>query len=344
MHARSTWIIVLTAAAILGIGSAAFGQTAGANAAQPIGLGQAAPAEPATQPVTREQVEEAQEEEPGLPISLGASYYLLSDYVFRGINFSEYQGEGREKPNHQMTTFLSWDTGTWGTLGFDTFFEWYADQEKLNPYGGAANIQEIDYTLRWTYGVEPIDTDVTLGYTFYTFPNLANLLRKDRLRGNDNDDRTSEWWFRLNHNDAWAWKWLFPDNEDGVLNPYFLFAQDVGIGAGAVWMETGISHPFTIPGVDNLTITPAYTITADGGYLARLRGSSHNDYLRLAYDQLALNTTYDLTPVLHLPKWAGTVSISGLLYFNNALGTAEDDGTINDEFFGGMSVNWAWGG
>ena len=116
MHARSTWIIVLTAAAILGIGSAAFGQTAGAIAAQPIGLGQAAPAEPATQPVTREQVEEAQEEEPGLPISLGASYYLLSDYVFRGINFSEYQGEGREKPNHQMTTFLSWDTGTWGTL------------------------------------------------------------------------------------------------------------------------------------------------------------------------------------------------------------------------------------
>ena len=51
-----------------------------------------------------------------------------------------------------------------------------------------------------------------------------------------------------------------------------------------------------------------------------------------------------LTPVLKLPKWAGTLSISGLLYFNNALGNAEDDGTINDEFYGGMSVNWGWPG
>lgn len=293
---------------------------------------------------TREEIACPEESERKLPISVGVSYYLMSDYIFRGINFSEYPGEGREKLNHQMTTAFTYDAGRWGQFGFDTFFEWYADQEKLNPFGGGQNLQEVDYALRWTYPFEAIATDLTLGYTFYTFRNLGKLLRQDGAVGNNNDNRTHEWWFRLNHNDAWAWKWLLPDNENGILNPYFLLAQDLGVGAGAVWMELGVNHPFTIPGVDNLTITPSYTITADCGYLRRLRGLPHHDYLRLAYEQWGLNVTYDLTPVLRLPKWAGTVSISGLLYFNNALGTAAHDGTINDEFWGGMALNWGWGG
>lgn len=303
---------------------------------------EAPPASEAPVAMTRGQVEteEAVEEKP-FPISLGVSYYLLSDYVFRGINFSEYAGEGREKPNHQLTVSVTWDSGDFGRFGFDTFFEWYAAQKKLNPYGGQ-NLQEADCSLRWSYYVEPIATDATLGFTFYTFPNLAKLLRTDRSRGNNNNDRTQEWYLKLDHNDAWMWKWLFPENEDGVLNPSFFLAQDVGVGAGHVWMEMGISHDFEV--VENLTITPGYLIAIDGGVLRRYLGRSHADTFRLAYDQWSLNVTYDLTKVLHLPKWAGTLSVSGLLYFNNALGTAEDDGSINDEFYGGMSVNWGWGG
>lgn len=318
---------------------------------EPAEAAQAQPgAESAEAVTTREEVQAQEEAEEKLPITLGVSYYLLSDYVFRGINFSEYtrgrnsRGEGRERLNHQVTTALTYDAGDFGKFGFDTFFEWYEAQAKLNPYGGGQNLQEVDYIIRWTYPIKAISTDATLGYTFYTFPNLAKLLRQDRLVGNNNDDRTHEWWFKLNHNDAWAWKWLFPDNESGILNPYYLFAQDVGIGSGAVYMELGFSHPFTIPGIDNFTITPSYMLAGDGGYLKRLRGKPHHDYLRLAYDQWALNMTYDLTPVLHLPKWAGTVSVSGLLYFNNAFGSAARENDINDEFWGGMSVNWAWGG
>jgi hypothetical protein len=342
-------VLVLGAAAFAEAATKAPGALAVVDASTPstLSLAQAPAADKtgtptATAPVTKEEVEAKEtQEEPKLPVSLAVSYYLLSDYVWRGINLSEYQGEGREKPNHQVTTAIDLDLGPWGTLGFDTFWEWYAAQQKLNPTTGD-NLQEIDYVIRWGHSIEPIATDLTLGFSFYTFPNLAALLRTDGSYGNNNNDRDQEWWFKLAHNDAWMWKWLLPENKDGVLNPTFLFAQSVGIGAGHTWMEFSLSHPFTV--VENLTVTPGYLVAVDGGVLKRYLGREHADTMRLAYDQWSLNVTYDLTPVLKLPKWAGTLSISGLLYFNNALGTAEDDGSINDEFYGGMSVNWGWGG
>ena len=58
----------------------------------------------------------------------------------------------------------------------------------------------------------------------------------------------------------------------------------------------------------------------------------------------SLIVEYDLTPVLKLPAWAGRVTITGEPYFCNALGRLEDSGAIQDEFWGGMTVNWAWGG
>ena len=138
------------------------------------------------------------------------------------------------------------------------------------------------------------------------------------------------------------WKWLFPNNEDGVLNPSFFLAHDFGSILG-VWMEFGISHDFAIPGIDNLTITPGYTMMAQCDYW------KHGFFL--AGDQLSLVAEYDLTPLLQLPAWAGSVSIAGELYFFNAYPNFESGGSSNnssirsqDEFWGGLAVNWSWGG
>ncbi len=60
-----------------------------------------------------------QAEEPAdSPFSLGVTYSLYSDYVWRGINRSEYRGEGREKPNHQLEAYLdclNGDGRLWGS-------------------------------------------------------------------------------------------------------------------------------------------------------------------------------------------------------------------------------------
>ncbi|MBP7936208.1 MAG: hypothetical protein KA354_16320 [Phycisphaerae bacterium] len=297
---------------------------------------------------TRTEVQKTEAAEEAIPIEIGITYYLLSDYVWRGFNLSEPAREGRERLNHQVSVEITWDTGSFGKIGFDTFFEWFEAQKALNPFGGGQNLQEADYTVRWGYDLEPVKTEVTLGYSFYAYPNLARLLRSDDRVGNDNDDLYMEWWLKLVHNDAWMWKWLLSQNEEPVLTPSFFLAQDVGVGCGGVWLEFGISHEFAIPGIDNLTITPGYTLGVDGGVVKRYLWKDNANTLRLACQQFALDVTYDLTAVLNLPKWAGTLSVSGLLYFADALGTAERSdsvhGDIQDEFYGGMSVNWGWGG
>ncbi len=308
----------------------------------------AANAQPSDPIATRAAVkEETNTEEPAFPLSFSLTYALYSDYIFRGINFSEYAGEGREKPNHQLTVSLEYDLaslgqGDWGTIGFTTWFEWYAAQKQLNPEKGGQNLQEVDYVISWSKSLDPIKTDVTLSYSFYTYPNLGYVLNTNAEHGDNNDNQTQEYSILLEHNDAWMWQSLFPNNEDGILNPFFLFAHDVGSLPG-VWMEWGVSHDFTIPGIDGLTITPSCKMAAQGSYYR------HGFFL--AGHEVALNTTYDLTPILQLPKWAGTITIGGEIHYWQALGQMRHAPSPHgieyegrDEFWGGMTVNWSWGG
>ncbi len=338
------WMLTICTAAVwtaAGAASAADAQPFGLDPSQ-AGSGTPLPANlllaqaPAEQPaVPATQKSETVEEKPGLPISFGLTYALYSDYWWRGFNFSEFDGEGREKPNHQLTVWFEFDLGDFGRIGYSTWFEWYAAQKQLNPDFGGQNCQEVDYTVYYAYTVEQITTDVTLGMNFYEYLNLARELESDKDPGNNNDDRSVDIYLTLEHDDAWMWKWLLPNNEEGVLNPSFLIAQDVGSITGT-WMEWGISHDFAIPGIDNLTITPGYKLLAQCNYW--LPG------FFLAGDVWSLSTTYDLTPVLKLPEWAGTVTVGGELYFYNAYGQLESTGTTDDHFWGGMTVNWSWGG
>jgi hypothetical protein len=273
--------------------------------------------------VTMEETTVTTEEESSMPFSVSLSYYLYSDYVFRFVNFSEYGTEGREKPNHQLTTDFSFDLGDFGSVGFATFFEWYAAQRQvaLNPETGGANIQEIDYSIYWSYSLEAIYTDLTLGYTFYTFPNAKVF-------------NSSEWFFSLEHNDAWMWKGLLPENEDGVLNPSFFFAHDVD-ALGGVWMEFAFSHTFDV--FENFTITPGWLVAIDGCYL-------RDNTFRFAGDQWSLVMEYDLGSLMQIPEWAGSLAITGELYWNNPWGNVEDTGIAQDVFWGGMGVHWSWPG
>ncbi len=270
------------------------------------------------------------------PFEVNISYAIYSDYVFRGINLSEYRGEGREKLNHQADLSLTADVaslfgeaeGTLGSFTFGTWFEWYAAQKRLDPVSGGQNLQEIDYYLSWSFDIEQIDSTLTLGYTFYTIANAKT-------------DNTSEWWFSIEHNDAWMWRGLWPENEDGVLNPSFAFYQDVDRGAGnAIWMEFGLNHEFQV--AENVTITPSWILAIDHDYYHHFAGDPNKNTTRLAYMQWGLDVTYDLKDALKLPDGWGGMSVSGFLYFNDALGSAEDNHIIQDEFFGGISLAWSF--
>jgi len=283
----------------------------------------------------KESVEKAPESAPEFakPFSLGVTYYLMSDYVFRGVNYSEYPGEGREKLNHQMGTSLDIPLGKEGKLGnfgFDTFFEWYGGQEALN--GNGTNFQEVDYVLRYSYDIEAIKTTATVGWADYTYPHTVGPL-----------DRTNEWYIKLDHNDAWMWRWLGYTGEDGILNPSFLIAQDTGYIRG-LWYEFAISHPFEL--CKNVTWTPKCTFAFDGGYIGpALNGGKGDGSTEYAYTQPGMEIKYDLTELLHLPPQAGSVYISGQLFYNIVSDVERErygSPILRDILFGGMAVGWSW--
>ncbi len=274
---------------------------------------------PATAPAD-EKVEES------LPVSISLSYGLYTDYVFRGINFSEYPGERREKLNHQFEVSIGLDLsvlgyGDLGTIGFDTWFQWFAGQRKLDP-DRDSYLQEVDYTIWWSRTIAQIATDLTLGFTYYQLLSTF-------------DDDTCEYFIKLEHNDAWMWRKLWPDNEKGVLNPSFFLAHDVGT-LGGVWMEFGVSHDFAVPGIEHLTVTPGYELAVQCNYW--------RDGFFIAGDTWSLVTAYDLTELLRLPAWAGRLGIAGELYYFNAYSNFRKPDGGADELWGGLSVTWDWGG
>jgi len=288
-------------------------------------------------------VQEPTEWEKPLPLSFTLEYALVSDYVFRGINFSEYEREGRERPNHQLSTSLSLDlaplwgkpAGQYGEIGFDTWFEWFGGQKKINQSTGE-NIQEIDYTIWYSYNVEKLATEVQVGWADYVYPNVV---------GVSDNDRTNEWFFSLTHNDAWMWRSLGYTGEDGILNPTLSFYHDMHTNRGC-WLDFGINHPFEI--VKNLTFTPSYALHVDMGYLGAYSvtttGSDDHD-TRVAGMTYGLDLTYDMTELLHMPPWAGTMAISGFLNWFDPTPQLRHYGPtlgVQDELYGGMKLTWSW--
>lgn len=272
-------------------------------------------------------------EKPPSPFSFSLTYSLYSDYVFRGVNYSEYPGEGREKPNHQLDAIMSIDLGllvgedegTLGSLDLETWFEWFADQKRLDPIHGGQNLQETDYCIKWSYDIEPLQSTFALGFQFYTYPNAhsANSL---------------EWNVGLTHNDAWMWRALWPDNKEGVLNPSIAFYHDVKELAGASWLEFGFNHPFPI--AEAWTITPSVLLAVDHRYLDRALQTGRTGSTRLAYIQYGLVAAYDLSSALNWPEDAGTVTLSAFLYFDEAVGNPRESDELSDELFGGFSIGW----
>ena len=254
------------------------------------------------------------------PIFFSLDYGIYSDYIWRFVNLSEYASEGREDLNHQLGIAVGGDLGDFGTITFGSWIEWYAGQDQLDAEEGGQNAQEIDYTFDWTYTIEAISTDVSWGLIFYTFPNNKAI-------------NSLEWYVALAHNDAWMWQGLFPDNEDGVLNPTFTLYHDID-AVGGVWMEFALSHEFEI--FENFTLTPGWMVAIDAGYW-------EEEHFKFAGDQWSLVAAYDLFNALQVPEQYGSMSVAAEIYWNNPWGTLEDNGIADDTFWGGVSLSYSWG-
>ena len=318
---------ILLAAMLLTIAAPARGGDGQGNPAQDwLALAAADSGEKDDSPHRHKPVEPAEWTKP-IPISFNLSYTLISDYIFRGINFSEYSGEGREKPNHQTALGVEYDTGKFGSIGACFWFEWYAAQEKLTPdYGG--NTQEIDYMVYWKYAIPNLATTVETGWIAYTFPPL---------KGDAHTDY--EWYLKVSFDDSGLWKTAKP-----VLNPYVAYYHDLDLAKNASWWEMGISHGFAMgdyfkdaPILKDITVTPSLVLGVNRRYYEKI-GLGGSPSTRLANLNYGLEVSYDLSGAIKLPPQAGKMTVGGLLNYSQAL----YDELINDEFYGGLKLSYAW--
>lgn len=265
-----------------------------------------------------------------IPLEFGIDYTIVSDYVWRGINLSEYANEGTERLNHQLNVGIALPTESFGTFAAAFWFEWYGGQEALTP-DTSDNLQEVDYTLSWSYDVEPIFTSIELGWIAYTFPQSSGDLHTDY-----------DAYVKLGFDDSP----LFGTDE-AVLNLYFAYFLNLDLAECTSWMEFGISHDFGMgmceplqgTPLEYLTVTPSLVVGIDHRSLHHyaLLGSDDAD-TSVAFLNYGLALGYDLSGALEIPEQYGSFSVTGFLNFSQAI----RDTLLDDEFYGGMTLSYAW--
>jgi hypothetical protein len=273
---------------------------------------------------------EPQAYEKACPMDFNITYTMATDYIFRGLNLSEYRGEGREDLNHQLTVNTELDTSRlkWnaGTFGFTGWFEWFAGQEHITP--GEGDLQEVDYTLYWKYNIEKIWTTVELGWVAYTYPVLAGDAHTDY-----------EWYVKLSLDDSK----LF-GTENGVLNPYVAYYYNLDLAENTGWLEFGVSHEFAlkdlgmadVPVLKHVAITPAAVLGVDHRYYGGLGLGDKST--QLANINWTLNFAYDLSGALGMAEQYGKLSVGAFVAYSQPM----QHQPLSDEFYGGLNVGYSW--
>ncbi len=263
------------------------------------------------------------------PMNFSVDYTIVSDYVFRGVNLSEFSGEGAERPNHQLNVAVSYDTGRFGTFSVAAWFEWFGGQ--TNPAFDSdahGHLQEVDYTISWSFDLSTIapGVPVTLetGWICYTLPQEVGDIYK-----------TNEWYVKLSLDDST----LF-GTESAVLSPYVAHYLDVDDAKGS-WIEIGVSHDFPLaeclgeaPVLKHMTVTPSAVLGIDHRYLP-------GDSTRLANLNYGLAIAYDLTGALNVTERYGSVTVTGFANYSQGLSSSARAEALSDEFYGGLTIGYA---
>jgi len=288
-----------------------------------------------------------------IPLTFSVDYTLATDYIFRGINFSEYRrswgqgkNEGREKLNHQLTAGVELDLGKAGRVGYSAWFEWFGGQRYLTPEDGGKNLQKVDHTAYYGYTFEKLGWDIEAGFIWYMFPRVAS----------GDGASTQEIYLLQSFDDSVLWRAIgFKNVKKPILNPYLLMAWDIDLASCGMYSEFGISHDFALndlgmkntPILKDITITPTWSIGWDHNWLNKVSldwpasnpGQRANNSSHLDFMNWGLEVNFDLKSALKIPdKYCGEMYIKGFLNFSDAIA----ENFLNDEFYGGVSVGFSW--
>lgn len=281
----------------------------------------------------------------GCPFGVVIEYSLMSDFICRkGLNLSEYPGEGREKLNHQLLVVPSFSTkdvlgkGTdLGTFSVPAWLEWYAGQQHLTPWDGS-DFQEGDFMPTWTYAIPK--TPLTFSFTW----DGIILPRLKHLSGGGDISFGQEVWFGLALDDSA----IFGKR---ILSPFMTYVLDVDDNRGS-WLDLGVQHDFAlgdlaclrdVPILRHTTLNARVVLGVDHRYVDKIVGNDPATHFSTI--NYGLSATTDLNAVLGIPKTCGSLYVRTSLNFKEQLHDYNVAGpypVLRDELYGGVTVGYAW--
>ncbi len=282
-------------------------------------------------------------------LSVGVEYTLVSDYIWRGINFSDYQGESGDRVNHQLDVGFEIDPAYMGLPGIGVFggniwFEWYSGERQRtaqmtqtgDPYLESA-LQEVDYTIYWAYPIEQTGLTVELGWIAYHFPSVGEAA-DEGLTGFDYDSAyIHEAYGKLSWDDSVVFG-------QPIFNPYMAYYLEID-DYNYSWIEFGISHDLVfselgmdaMPVLKDTTLTPSIVLTVDHRMYDKL---FEDDAIgtRLGYIEFGLAMDVDLSSALAIPAHFGSWSTGAFLNYTCPFHDSFDD--VEGVLWGGWSLGW----
>jgi len=309
----------------------------------------------------KDAVDQDEEFVKAAPLRVRLDYTLVSDYVWRGFNLTEYNGEGTERPNHQFgldvalnLTDLAGSEANLGYVGARVWFQCYSGLQSqtrkanaaLGGSGGSGDhIQQVDYTLYWNVMFERV-AEIEIGVVHRTWPRLeSTALPAPLSQYNSGDEQTGEIYAKVTLDDSG----LF-GRDKPLLSPSIFYGLDYDEADEGSWIEFGIEHAFNFRDLGAfdeatplryLTVTPSVVLGFDHRFLdsfGRFARRRHSKSDRLAQLVYGLDLTYDLSGAVDLRREFGQVKLGAFIRFSDAL--RED--LLNDELYGGLAVGYEW--
>ena len=267
-----------------------------------------------------------------IPLSFIISYGLASDHVWRGINWSEYPGEGREKPNHQAGAGVEFDAGAFGVFGGTVWFDWFAGTDTMTGRSSGVPL-ESDYTAYWRYPIRSIGLTPEVGWSY--------------IRFNAFEETSQELYARIQFDDSRLW-----GTQSAFLNPYVFYAIEYHQTDWTSWLEFGIKPRWVmadvsalaeIPVIRDMWFSPSLSVGWDFGYIGDITEVSPalpqgGREQRCANGVAGLEVGYDIGHAFNMPKEYGSVIVIGFLNYSCALGNS----ILSDELWGGIKVAYLW--
>ncbi len=243
--------------------------------------------------------------EGGVHLDLGVRY--MTDYVYRGIDFSEVAGH-EDSPNYQADAKLSFDLGKLPHPYLGLFVNYY-DADPVSHF------QEFRPNFGFDWLIKPLT--ISAGYNSYIYPD------RDAVS-------TSEVFVKIALDDSFLFKSRKP-----LLTPYIYGAYDVDLYNGW-YFEAGVKHDFEVEdtGLMLTLIADASYVLQDSQFL--LTGTNDTGFQH--YDIGAIGT-YSLNTLLNVSKHYGQLDLKGYLFYTDNIA---DHLRADNQLWGGVGVEFKY--